>query len=119
MQNLQRKINGEHQKINGEESSKVVPKGMQSLCVPVWVCVFDIFIILHHIITSFRITSHHTSYRINDVRIEYGVDLRQMLRKNENVLRHEVSFGEYSFISLATKEGILFYKAWILFLYEA
>ena len=29
MQNL-------HRKINGEEGSKVVPKGMQSLCVPVW-----------------------------------------------------------------------------------
>jgi hypothetical protein len=28
MQNLHRKINGEHQKINGEEGSKVVPKGM-------------------------------------------------------------------------------------------
>jgi hypothetical protein len=125
MQNLHRKINGEHRKINGEESSKVVPKGTQSLCVPIWVCVFGIFIILHNIITSFRITSHHTSYRINDTRIEYGVDLRQMLRKNENVLRHEVSFGEYSFISLVTKEGILFtkhgyfYEAWILFLYEA
>jgi hypothetical protein len=76
MQNLHRKINGEHQKINGEESSKVVPKGMQSLCVPVWVRVFGIFIILHHIITSFRITSHHTSYHINDTRIEYEVDLR-------------------------------------------
>ena len=36
-----------------------------------------------------------------------------MLRKYENVLRHEVSFGEYSFISLVTKEGILFYKALI------
>jgi hypothetical protein len=36
-----------------------------------------------------------------------------MLRKYENVLRHEVSFGEYNFISLVTKEGILFYKAWI------
>jgi hypothetical protein len=36
-----------------------------------------------------------------------------MLRKNENVLRHEVSFGEYNFISFVTKEGILFYKAWI------
>jgi hypothetical protein len=31
MQNLHRKISGEHQKINGEEDSKVVPKGMQSL----------------------------------------------------------------------------------------
>jgi hypothetical protein len=81
--------------------------------VGVWVCVFGIFIILHHIITSFRITSHHTSYHINDTRIEYGVDLRRMLRKYDNVLRHEVSFGEYSFISLVTKEGILFYKAWI------
>jgi hypothetical protein len=36
-----------------------------------------------------------------------------MLRKYENVLRHEVSFGEYNFINLVTKEGILFYKAWI------
>jgi hypothetical protein len=33
MQNLHRKVNGEHQKINGVEDSKVVPKGMQSLCV--------------------------------------------------------------------------------------
>jgi hypothetical protein len=81
--------------------------------VGVWVRVFGIFIILHHIITLFRITSHHTSYRINDTRIEYRVDLRRMLRKYENVLRHEVSFGEYNFINLVTKEGILFYKAWI------
>jgi hypothetical protein len=93
--------------------------------VGVWVCVFDIDIILHHIITSFRIASHHTSYRINDTRIEHGVDLRWMLRKNENVLRHEVSFRKYSFIILVTKEGIYFYEAWILlwsmdlFLYEA
>jgi hypothetical protein len=28
MQNLHRKINGENRKINGEEGSKVVPKGM-------------------------------------------------------------------------------------------
>jgi hypothetical protein len=38
MQNLHRKINGEHRKINGEEGSKVVPNGMQSLCVSVWAC---------------------------------------------------------------------------------
>jgi hypothetical protein len=31
MQNLYRKISGEHRKINGEEDSKVVPKGKQSL----------------------------------------------------------------------------------------
>jgi hypothetical protein len=33
MQNLHRKVNGEHRKINGEEDSKVVPKGMQCLGV--------------------------------------------------------------------------------------
>jgi hypothetical protein len=33
MHNLHRKVNGEHQKINGEEDSKVVPKGMQILGV--------------------------------------------------------------------------------------
>jgi hypothetical protein len=46
-------------------------------------------------------------------RIEYEVDRRRMLRKNENVLRHEVSFGKYNFISLVTKDGILFCEAWI------
>jgi hypothetical protein len=52
-------------------------------------------------------------------RIEYEVDLRRMLRKNENVLRHEVSFGE-----LQKRRSFLFVKhgyyceAW-LFLYEA
>jgi hypothetical protein len=33
MQNLHRKINGEHRKINDEKDSKVVAKGMQSLGV--------------------------------------------------------------------------------------
>jgi hypothetical protein len=75
-----------------------------------WVCGFVIIIILHHIITSFRITSHHTLYRINDTRIEYGADFWQMLRPNEKVLRHKVSFGKYSFISLVTKRGSLFVK---------
>jgi hypothetical protein len=91
--------------------------------VGVWVCVFSIFIILHHIITSFRITSHHTSYCINDTRIEYGANLRQMLRQNEKVLRHEVSFGQYNFISLVTRRDlslrsmdIFLYEAWIFFL---
>jgi hypothetical protein len=93
--------------------------------VGVWVCIFGISIILRHIITSFRIASHHTSYRINDTRIEYRVDLRRMLHKNENVLRHEVSFEKYSFISLVTKERIPLREAWIflrsmdLFLYKA
>jgi hypothetical protein len=88
--------------------------------VGVCVCVFDILIILHHIITSFRITSHHTSYCINDTRIECGADLRKMLRQNENVLRHEVSFGKYSFISPITRRDlslrrmdIFLYEVWI------
>jgi hypothetical protein len=122
MQNLHQKISGEHRKINGEESSKVVPKGMQSLCVPVWAygCVSSAS--SSFCIISFRITSHHASYHINGTRIEYRTDLRRMLRKNKNVLRHEVSFGEYNFISLVTKEGIFFftkhgyfYEAWIFF----
>jgi hypothetical protein len=62
------------------KDSKVVPKGMQSLVcasVDVYVCVFGITIILHHIIASFRITLHHTSYCINDKKIGYEADLRQ------------------------------------------
>jgi hypothetical protein len=86
--------------------------------VGMWVCVFGILVILHHIITSLRITSH--LHHIESMtRIEYEVDLRRMLRKNENVLRHEVSFGKYSFISLVTEEGIPFCEAWISFPYEA
>jgi hypothetical protein len=76
-----------------------------------WLCVFGILIILHHIITSFRITLHHTSYCINDTRIEYEVNLWQMLRQNENVLRHEVSFGKYSFINLVTRRDLFLYEA--------
>ena len=46
-----------------------------------------IIIILHHFITSFRIASHHTSYCINDTRMEYRADFRKILSK-----LHEVSF---------------------------
>jgi hypothetical protein len=55
-------------------------------------------------------------------RIEYEADLRQTLRQNEKVLRHEVSFGKFSFITLVTRRDlsvqsmdIFLYKAWILF----
>jgi hypothetical protein len=81
----------------------------------VWVCVFGILIILHHTITSFRITLHHTSYCINGTRIRYEANLRHMLRQNENMLRHEVSFGKYSFISLVTRRDLFLYEAWISF----
>jgi succinate dehydrogenase/fumarate reductase cytochrome b subunit len=62
------------------KNSKDVPKGMQSLVyssVGAWVCVFVILIILHHITISFRITLHHTSYCIDDTRIEYESNLRK------------------------------------------
>jgi hypothetical protein len=55
---------------------------MQSLVyssVGAWVCVFGIVIILHHIIISFRITLHHTSYCINGTKIDYEAKLWQML----------------------------------------
>jgi hypothetical protein len=87
---------------------------MQSLVyssVGAWVCVFGTLIILHLIITSFCITLHHTSYCIDGTRIEYEANLWQMLRQNENVLRHEVSFGKYSFIRLAIKRGLFLFEA--------
>jgi hypothetical protein len=78
----------------------------------VWECVFGILIILHHhIITTFCITLHHTSYCINGTRIEYEDNLRQMLRQIENVLRHEVSSGKYSFISLVIRRDFFLYEA--------
>jgi hypothetical protein len=86
---------------------------MQSLVyssVGVWVCVFGILIILHYIITSFRITFHHTSYCVNDTKIEYEANLRQMLRQNENMLRPEVSFGKYNFIRLVIEVISFFTK---------
>jgi hypothetical protein len=74
------------------------------------VCVFGIIIILHHVIMSYHITLHHTSYHINGTEIEYEANLRQMLRQNENVMRHKVSSGKYRFIRLA-KEGLFLYEA--------
>jgi hypothetical protein len=84
---------------------------MQSLCIPVWVCVFGILIILLHIMTSFRITLHHTSYCIHGTRIEYKANLRQILRQIENVLRHEVTFEKYSFISRDMRRDLFLYEA--------
>jgi hypothetical protein len=96
MQSLHRKINGEHRKINGEEAQKSFLSGCKFVysSVGMWVCVFGIIIILHHIITSFRIASHHTSYHINDTRIEYGVGLRRMLRQNEKCAKARSKFRE-------------------------
>jgi hypothetical protein len=68
------------------KDSKDVPKGMQSLVyssVGARVRVFSITIILHHIIISFRITLHHTSYHINDTKIGYEANLGQYFVKME------------------------------------
>jgi hypothetical protein len=54
--------------------------------------------------------------------IEYEAHLRQTVRQNKKVLRHEVSFGKFSFISLITRRDlslqsmdIFLYEAWIFF----
>jgi hypothetical protein len=52
------------------------------------------------------------------MRIEYGVDLRQMLHQNEKVLRNEVSFEKYSFISLVTRRDLSL-RSTDIFRYEA
>jgi hypothetical protein len=49
--------------------------------------------------------------------IEYEADLRQTLRQNEKVLRHEVSFGKFSFMSLVTRR-CLSLQSMDIFLYE-
>jgi hypothetical protein len=90
-------------------------------------CGFIIIIILHHIITSFHITSHHTSYRINDTRIENGADFWQMLRQNGKSAKARSKLRELQLHQPGHKEGISLCKAWIsfllrsmdLFLYEA
>jgi hypothetical protein len=63
----------------------------------------------HHFASYHHIISHNIiSYCINGTKIEYEANLPQMLRQNENVVRHEVSFGKYSLIRLAI-EGVSFF----------
>jgi hypothetical protein len=104
MQNLHRKINGEAEKINGKEIT-VVPKGMQRLCVPE--CEYVSSTSLSFCIISFLIASHHTSYRINDTRMEYEADFRKVLSK-----LHEAIF-ELQLHQPAHKRGISLSEAWI------
>jgi hypothetical protein len=60
----------------------------------------------HHII-SHSIASHHTSYCINDTRMEYGADFRKTLSK-----LHEVNF-ELQLRQPAHKRGSSLCEAWI------
>jgi hypothetical protein len=71
--------------------------------VGMWVCVFGIVIILHHIIISFRITLHHTSHRINGTKI-----MKQNFSKC--FVKMKICFGKYSFKRLAI-EGLFLYEA--------
>jgi hypothetical protein len=80
-----------------------------SVGVCVCVCVFDITIIFHHIIASFRITLHHTSYRINDKILDTKQIFGNTLLK-ENVLSHEANFGKHNFIRLAIEGASFFTK---------
>jgi hypothetical protein len=106
-----------------QRSSKVVPKGMQSLdskdvlkgmqslvysSVGEWVCVFGILIILHHIITSFCITLHHTTLTAQESSTKpiFGKCFVKL-----KMCSHEVSFGKYSFIRLAIRRDLFLYEA--------
>jgi hypothetical protein len=102
--------------IEGEEAPKSFLWGCRA-CVFQCGCV-DVWLQHHHFASNHHIISHNiTSYRINDTRIEYGANFRQMLHQNEKVLRHEVSFGNYSFVSLDTNRGSLFAKHGYLFFF--
>jgi hypothetical protein len=70
-------------------------RGCKVLSVSVWACVFGINIMLHHIIASFRIALHHTSYRINN-----SLSTKQIFGNNfmnASVMRHEANLRQIQF----------------------
>ena len=101
---------------------------MQSLVyssVGTWVCVFGILIILHHIITSLRITSHHTSYCIKDTNWIWSWFSANSSSKWKGA-KARSKFREIQFYqpchkkgSLFTKHGYLSLRSMDLFLYKA
>jgi hypothetical protein len=76
------------------KTPKTSPRGCRILSVSVWACVFGINIMLHHIIASFCIALHHTSYRINN-----RLSTKQIFDNNlnESVLRHEANLRQIQF----------------------
>jgi hypothetical protein len=77
------------------KTPKTSLRGCRVLSVLVWACVFGINIMLHHIIASFRIALHHTSYRINSrlsTKQIFGNNLM-----NESMLRHEANLRQIQF----------------------
>jgi hypothetical protein len=103
--------------IEGEEAQKSFLRGCRACvfqCGRVGVCLRH----PHHFASYHHIISHNiTSYIIlhqwhkNQIRSQSSA----MLRQNETVLRHEVSFGKYRFISLVTRRDLSLDKAWIFF----
>jgi hypothetical protein len=87
--------------------------------VGVWVCVFGILIILHHIITSFRITSHHTSYRINVTELNTKLVFGKMLCPNKKGAEARSKLREIQFHQPGHKRGDLSLRSRDIFLYEA
>jgi hypothetical protein len=159
MQNLHRKVNGDTAEIEGEKVQKtflrecrtytenkrwsrkingkeipIVPKGTQRWCVPVWACGCvssappSSFASYHHIIPH-SITSYIILHRWHELNTKSTFG--DYFIKNENVLRHKVSWEMQLHQlyckrrdPLFTKLGC-FYEAWIFsqstdfFLYEA
>jgi hypothetical protein len=72
--------------------------------------VFDVIIILHHIIASFRITLHHTSYCINDKKIGYEANLRQHFVEGKCVDARS-KLRETQSYHTCHRRGFLLYKA--------
>jgi hypothetical protein len=98
------------------KDSKDVPKGMRSLvCSSVGVCVCVSSAspsFLHHIIISFRITLHHTSYCINNTK---GLNTKQIFvntlaKRKCAEARNELR--EIHFYQTYQRRGFFLYEAW-------
>jgi hypothetical protein len=106
--------------IEGEEAPKSFLRGCRACvlrcgCVDVWPHYHHYFASYHYII-SHNITSYILHLIASKARELNTKSISgKMLRKNEKVLRHEVSFSNYSFISLNTKRGSLYAKHGYLF----
>jgi hypothetical protein len=69
---------------------------MQSPSVFVWVCVFGISIMLHHIIASFRIALHHTSCCISSKTVQKESCFFQNIRWMKVCWSTKYTFGNYN-----------------------
>jgi hypothetical protein len=102
------------------KTPKTSPRGCRVLGGLEWACDLGINIMLHHIIASFRIALHHTSYCINSKRSSTKQTFGNNLL-NENVLRHESNLRPIWFYQgnllvshnrFSIKRGFFLYEAW-------